>query len=121
MILIKHFLETIGNDDGQRLWVEPVGLCRDLKEWCRVDHVLTEIAPPRQLWDWFQKHPDGYDFFRAKYHEHLQATPFREVLMKLAQSASRSNFTLLHQGDLPDRNTATALYEFLSELQAYCK
>jgi hypothetical protein len=32
----------------------------------------------------------------------------------------RENVTLLHQGDDCEHNTATALHEFLSELEAYC-
>ena len=41
--------------------------------------------------------------------------------MHLATAALKEDLTLLHQGDDPNRNSATALYEFLTELQAYCK
>ncbi len=33
----------------------------------------------------------------------------------------RENIALLHQSDDPAHNSATALYEFLSELEAYCE
>ena len=33
MIKVKHFLDAVEQDDGQRLWVEPIGLCNDLREW----------------------------------------------------------------------------------------
>jgi uncharacterized protein YeaO (DUF488 family) len=33
--------------------------------------------------------------------------------------AQKENITLLHQGDDASHNTATALYEYLSELEAY--
>ena len=122
MIKIKNLFDKVEKeDDGQRLSIEPIGLTLDLREWCAVDHVLTELGPPLELWEWFEKHPDGYDYFRGKYHEHLSRGGRRKATMHLAAAALQENFTLLHQGDDPQHNSATALYEFLSELQAYSK
>lgn len=121
MIKVKHLMEAVEPDDGLRLWVEPIGLTSDLRQWCSVDHVLTNIGPPIRLWRWFCKHPQGYEYFRAKYHEHLARGRRRKALMHLASAALRERLTLLHQGDDPYRNSAMALYEFLIELQAYCQ
>jgi uncharacterized protein YeaO (DUF488 family) len=121
MIKIKHLLDTVESGDGERMWVEPIGLTRDLTEWCSVTHTLTSLGPPMTLWRWFQDHPEGYDYFRGKYHEHLGQGRRRKVLMHLAAAALQEDFTLLHQGDDPNQNSATALYEYLTELQAYCK
>jgi uncharacterized protein YeaO (DUF488 family) len=71
------------------------------------------------VWRWFQGHPEGYEYFRAKYHQHLSRGKRRQILAQLALAALQEDFTLLHQGDDPDHNSATALYEFLTELQAY--
>ena len=122
MIKVKHFMDEVEPDDGQRLWVEPVGLTRDLRTWCQVHGVLTQFGPPRQLWAWFESQHDAraYDYFRGAYHDHLSQSPDRQVLQQLAWHAITTGFTLLHQGDDPEHNTATALYEFLSELQSYC-
>jgi uncharacterized protein YeaO (DUF488 family) len=119
MIKIKHLLDTPEADDGARLWVEPIGLTSDLREWCAVNHLVRNLGPPVTVWRWFQQHPEGYDYFRAKYHEHLSRGKRRQVLVQLAAAALSEDFTLLHQGDDPDHNSATALYEFLTELQAY--
>lgn len=119
MIKIKHLLDAVEPDDGERLWVEPIGLTADLQEWCSVKHVLTNLGPPMTVWRWYQDHPDGYEYFRARYHEHLNQARRRPILTKLAVAALQEDFTLLHQGDDPERNSATALYEYLSELQAY--
>lgn len=121
MIKIKNVFDAIEPDDGQRLWVEPIGLTADLSEWCKVDHQFVNLGPPVVLWRWFGDHPDGYDYFRGKYHEHLGRANRRAALMRLATAGLKENFTLLHQGDDPKQNTATALYEYLIELQAYCK
>jgi len=121
MIKIKHLLDAVESDDGQRLWVEPIGVTADLRQWCSIDHVLSHIGPPIKLWLWFQEHPDGYEYFRAKYHEFLSQENRRQLMMKLAAAALQEDFTLVHQGDDPQHNSATALYEFLTELQAYVR
>lgn len=119
MIGVKHLLEPVGKDDGRRISVEPFGLTADLQEWCQVDEVVPRLGPTRELFDWFEAHPDGYDFFRAKYHDALAASGRRDELIDFVAAARSENVTLLHQGDDPAHNTATALYEFLSELEAY--
>jgi uncharacterized protein YeaO (DUF488 family) len=120
MILIRHLMDGIEADGGDRLWVEPIGLTSDLQQWCSVDQLISDLAPDRALWDWFQEHPDGYEYFRGKYHESLDRGLTRHLALELARACTQRNFTLLHQSDDPEQNTATALYEFLVELQAYC-
>ena len=119
MIRIKHFLEPVEPSDGKRMWVEPIGLTKDLQEWCAVTHLLNSLGPPVVVWRWFQDHPDGYEYFRGKYHEFLTGDTRRKALTHLASAALHEDFTLLHQGDDPEHNTATALYEYLTELQTY--
>ncbi len=119
MIKVKHLMDAVEPDDGQRLWVEATGLARDLREWCKVDHVLTHLGPTSELTDWFEKHPDGYDYFRARYHEALSQSPYKVALQHLAKAAGGENFTLLHTGDDPNHNAAAALHEYLSELGAW--
>ena len=119
MIKVKHFLQAVENDDGQRLWVEPFGLTKDLREWCKVEHVLPHLGPPKALRDWFEEHPDGYDYFRARYHGTLANSKYKPALRQLTQAGLRETFTLLHQSDDAEHNSATALQEFLNELEAW--
>src|SRR5438046_1623254 len=109
MINVKHFMDAVEESDGRRIWVEPIGLTKELQEWCRVEHLMTHLAPPRELCDWFEEHPDGYGYFRGKYHTWLDASPYRPALRQLVKAATRENVTLLHQGDDPQQNSATAL------------
>lgn len=120
MILVKHLMDRVEPEDGQRLWIEPIDLTRDLREWCRVDYRMASLSPERRLWNWFQRHADGYEYFRGMYHVTLSRGMTRELAKELAWAATETNFTLLHQSDDPAHNSATALYEYLSELQAYC-
>lgn len=121
MIKVKHVLEAVEQSDGQRIWVEPIGLTRDLREWCRVDHVLPHLGPPMKAWKVLEEHPDAYDFFRASYHDALKRSSYRAALQQLACASRSETFTLIHQGDDPEHNSATALHEYLSELEAYCR
>jgi len=120
MIHVKHFMDTVEADDGQRIWVEPIGLTHDLRGWCCVQRMLLNVAPPRQLWEWFNSNPEGYEFFRGKYHEWLSRSPYMPALQELAYAGLHENLTLLHQGDHPEHNSAMALHDFLIELEAYC-
>lgn len=121
MIKIKHLMDAVEPDDGSRLWIEPIGLTKDMKEWCEVDHVLNHLGPPQGLYQWFEEHPDGYGYFRAMYHEWLGRSRFKPALQELACAGLRQTFTLVHTGEDPEHNCGTALYEFLSELGSYCK
>jgi uncharacterized protein YeaO (DUF488 family) len=119
MIKVKHLMDAVEPDDGQRLWVEATGLARDLREWCKVDHVLSHLGPTKQASEQFEDHPDSYDEFRAKYHELLAASPYKVALQHLAKASNHENFTLLHVGEDPSQNAAAALHEFLNELGAW--
>lgn len=120
MIKVKHLMDEVEEDDGQRIWVEPHKLTRDLCEWCEVDHVLPHLGPSMKLWKLLEEHPDAYDCFRAEYHEQLRSGPYRIALQSLACAARHENFTLVHASDENEHNSASALYEYLSDLEAYC-
>ena len=121
MIKIKHLMDPVEADDGLRLWVEPIGLTRDLREWCQVNHVLTHLGPPRSLWDWFGEHPDGYGYFRATYHDWLVRSRYKPALQDMACAAGKESFTLLHQGEDPEHNTGTACPSFSTNSAAIAR
>ena len=121
MIKVKHMFDAMEESDGLRLWIEPIGLCKDLREWCKVDHVLSHLGPPMKVWNVLEEHPDAYDFFRAEYHDQLRKSKHLAALKAMARASKNESFTLIHQSDDAEHNSATALYEFLSELEAYSK
>jgi uncharacterized protein YeaO (DUF488 family) len=119
MIQVKNMFDVAEQEDGERIWVEPIGLTLDLREWCKVDHILSHLGPSMELCQWFETHPQGYEYFRAKYHDALAKSPYRAAMIQLVAAARRGSFTLIHQSDDPEHNTATALHEYLCELEAY--
>ena len=64
---------------------------------------------------------DAYDYFRAQYHTQLRTSKYRAALLALAAASRRETFTLLHHSDDAEHNSAMALYEYLSELEAHAK
>ncbi|HEX8521600.1 MAG TPA: DUF488 family protein [Tepidisphaeraceae bacterium] len=120
MIKVKHLMDAVEDDDGQRIWVEPHNLTRDLRDWCRVDHVLPHLGPSIKLWTMLDEHPDSYEAFRGAYHQQLRRSPYRVALQSLAVASRHENFTLVHASEDGDHNAASALHEYLSDLEAYC-
>lgn len=119
MIKVKHLMDPFEEDDGQRIWVEPHNLTRDLREWCHVDHVLPHLGPSMKLWKMLDEHPDSYEAFRGDYHQQLRSSPYRVALQSLAGASRRENFTLVHASEDGEHNSAMALYEYLTDLEAY--
>jgi uncharacterized protein YeaO (DUF488 family) len=119
MLLVKHLFDRVKADDGMRLWVEPIGPTKDLQAWCDVNRVMAHLGPPHDLWNWFVAHPKGYEAFRVRYHEWLSRADCLSALRSLASESQDTNVTLLHAGDDPEHNCATALGAFITELQAY--
>ena len=113
MIKVKHLFDPPDADDGLRIWVEPVGLTRDLQQWCDVDYVLPQLGPPLRAWDELREHPEGYDYFSAKYFAYLAQGSQRATLHQLAAYSATRALTLLHQGEDPHKNPAVVLLEFL--------
>src|SRR5437764_10045538 len=116
MIRVKHLLDDAETCDGQRIWIEPIGLCKDMRQWCHVDHVLSHLGPKLATWEEWERHPDAYDKFRASYRQQLRTSPYRAALQALACAGRREDFTLIHQSDDPQHNSAAALGEYLAEL-----
>lgn len=119
MIKVKSLFDSVEPDDGVRLFVEPSGLTLDLVEWCAVNHVLSNIAPPKRMTRSLEGGPERYPEFRGQYHDWLSGSKFVSALDELANAARDENYTLLHTGDDAEHNVATALAEFLSERQGW--
>jgi DNA-3-methyladenine glycosylase len=116
MIKIKNLFDSVEPDDGERIWIEPIGLTLDLREWCRVDHLMSNLGPSMELFDWFAAHPSGYDYVEDQYERQLQGGEYEVALRGLASAARYRNYTLIHQGFNRDENSAAVLRAYLSAL-----
>lgn len=117
MIKVKSIFDPVEADDGVRIWVEPIGLTRDLRQWCDVDYVLPQLGPPLRVWNDLREHPDHYGYFAAKYRAFLSQTACRATIAQLATLAGSRQVTLLHDGIESKHNSAAVLFDFISAWQ----
>jgi uncharacterized protein YeaO (DUF488 family) len=92
-----------------RLW--PRGLT---KKKAGVDLWLKEIAPSRDLRDWFSHDSEKWDQFKRKYFVELNANP--EAVDKIIRKArEKGGITLVFAARDQEHNNAVALKEFLEQ------
>jgi uncharacterized protein YeaO (DUF488 family) len=118
MIRIKHLFDSVDTQDGERIWIEPIGLTRDFVEWCKITHVMSSLGPSKEMVEWLDQHPSCFDFFEAQYLAELNSSKYMTSLRGLAVASRTQTFTLIHQGEKPNENSAVVLRNFLAELSA---
>lgn len=119
VIKVKHLMDALEEDDGVRIWVEPIGLTRDLAEWCSIDNVIPQMTPSQKT-IFVATHAEGFDYYVQRFHEELRKSPQAPTLKALAMASRVENFTLIHASEDPAQNCAMALFEYLAELAAEC-
>ena len=79
--------DDAGPDDGQRVLVDriwPRGVRKDdprVGTWCK------DVAPSKELREWYQHRPERFDEFAARYTEELHDNPALEELRKLTKGS----------------------------------
>ncbi len=85
IIRVARVYEDIGPDDGQRVLVDgiwPRGFRKDdprVGTWCK------NVAPSKELREWYHHDPQRFDEFAARYREELNDSPALAELRKLAR------------------------------------
>ena len=120
MIKVKHLMDPLEEDDGLRIWVEPIGLTRDLQEWCYIDNLLMPLTASQRTIFAATRDTEAFDYYVARFHQDLRNSPHAATLKSLAAASRNENFTLIHASDDPSQNCAMALFEFLAELASEC-
>src|ERR1700742_4017839 len=87
----KHQIRTariyddVGPDDGQRVLVDriwPRGIRKDdprVGIWCK------DVAPSKELREWYHHQPERFAEFAARYEAELAGSPALEELRRLAK------------------------------------
>lgn len=109
----QRIQDAVSDDDGYRVLVDrvwPRGIRKDtavLDEWCR------ELAPSKELRQWFGHDPERWPAFRDAYRRELARCP--EALSRLLQQLERGRITLLYSARDRDHNQAVVLAEVLQQ------
>ena len=113
MINCKNIYATPHPADGERVYVDrlwPEGIttrAAAITKW------LQEIAPSYELW----RHVydlQGWEDYRKRYLQELQASEKRSALEELRRTAARGNLTLLFGTSDENRNNAAIIKELLA-------
>ena len=110
-VRLKRVYESAGPMDGHRVLIDrlwPRGISRDrakLDEWER------ELAPSKELREWFGHEPERFDEFRRRYIEELNSQ--RPRLKSLRRRAREGTLTLVYAALDTEHNDAVVLAEVL--------
>ncbi len=113
-VALKRVYEKPAASDGVRVLVDrlwPRGLT---KEVAAVKFWLRDLAPSKELREWFHANPEAWRFFRKRYLKELVSPEASAALEKLyALALSKKKLTLLYASRNEERNNATVLKELL--------
>lgn len=113
MIKVKRVYEPVEGDDGVRVLVDrlwPRGIKKDSK----IDLWLKDIAPSKELREWFSHDLTKFEDFKKRYKEELMMK--KDLLDKLVEMEKVNGVvTLLYSARSKDLNNAIVLLEVLNE------
>lgn len=112
-VALKRVYEPAEPGDGTRVLVErlwPRGLS---KERAHVDLWLKDIAPSKELREWYGHDPERFAEFRRRYEAELAAEPAHSALDELRALAAREQVTLVFATHDPALSNAAVLRDVL--------
>jgi uncharacterized protein YeaO (DUF488 family) len=112
-VALKRAYEEPEPDDGTRVLVErlwPRGLA---KERAHIDLWLKDVAPSRELRQWYGHDPAKFAEFRRRYAGELVVEPARSALERLRALAARGSVTLVFAAHDPALSNAVVLRDLL--------
>jgi len=110
-IQLKRAYETPSRDDGCRILVDGIWPRGVSKEDLAADLWLKELAPSRELRQWFGHDPDKWDEFQRRYFDELDGQD--EALDQLRRRLGEGPVTLLFGAKDEEHNQAVALKRYL--------
>jgi uncharacterized protein YeaO (DUF488 family) len=85
-IRIARIYDDLDPDDGQRVLVDRIWPRGIRKDDPRVGIWRKDVAPSKELREWYHHQPERFDEFAARYEAELAGSPALEELRKLAKS-----------------------------------
>ena len=108
---LKRAYEPPARADGYRVLVDrlwPRGVSR---ERARLDEWARELAPSRELREWFGHDPARFDEFRRRYEDELKSQEAK--LQELRERARDRTLTVVYAARDTEHNDAVVLAEIL--------
>jgi uncharacterized protein YeaO (DUF488 family) len=110
-IRTKRIYEPLDPDKGYRVLVDRVWPRGMSRKKARIDSWLKELAPSKELRQWFGHDPAKWEEFRKRYFQEL--AEHKEELDRLAEKARNGPLTLVYSSRETRYNNAVALKAYL--------
>ena len=113
-VSIKRIYEDAAEGDGYRVLVDRLWPRGISKERARLDEWMKEIAPSKELREWFGHDPDRFDAFSEKYGDELSNDEEKRACVeKIVRRSRKQHVTLLYGAKDPHINQAAVLLKYL--------
>ncbi|EFG75744.1 hypothetical protein HMPREF0591_4344 [Mycobacterium parascrofulaceum ATCC BAA-614] len=109
-IRVARVYDDVTPDDGQRVLVDRVWPRGIRKDDPRVGIWRKDVAPSKDLREWYQHRPELFDEFAARYQAELRGSP---ALEEVCQLAKRGVVTLVTATRAVDISQAAVLAKLL--------
>jgi uncharacterized protein YeaO (DUF488 family) len=115
-LAIKNVRDPVSPDDGQRLLTDRLWPRGVSKEKARVTEWRKDLAPTKELRQWFGHDPERWAESRRRYHRELAERGLLDALRELGDHSRRERITLVYDAHDREHNEAAALLEFIRRL-----
>lgn len=116
MLKIKRAYDKKEAGDGNRILIDRLWPRGVTKAESGIDEWLKDLGPTTELRKWFGHDPEKWEEFRKKYVKELSAPDKEALLGKIAQSASRSNVTLIYSSKDTEHSDVKVLQELITKI-----
>lgn len=96
MIATRRAYESAGRSDGYRVLIDRLWPRGVSKAKARLDAWEKDIAPSRELREWYGHDPAKWPEFRTRYARELRAPAAKAILDDLRRRAKRGRVTLVY-------------------------
>ncbi|HEX4532581.1 MAG TPA: DUF488 domain-containing protein [Acidimicrobiia bacterium] len=112
MFLTKRIYEPVAPDDGQRILVDRIWPRGISHERAALDAWIPDVAPSKELRQWFAHDPERWAAFQVRYRAELDGNPHLEELRALGRHGT---VTLLYAARNREQNEAVVLAAMLNQ------
>ena len=113
MIVTKRAYEPVAASDGYRVLIDRLWPRGVSKAKARFDAWEKEVAPSRELREWYEHDPGKWPEFQRRYTNELRAPAAKAVLEDLARRAKRGRVTLVYASKAADISDVAVLERLL--------
>jgi uncharacterized protein YeaO (DUF488 family) len=115
-IVIQRAYEEPGPMDGYRVLVDRVWPRGRSKETLKLDQWARELAPSKELREWFGHDPQRWAVFQQRYRDELGSEEMQQRMQQLLNDSGSQQITLVYGAKDEEHNQAVVLRDVLLHL-----